>query len=232
MQTEFFLLLRKLSDLLPNTRSSWMLEMEGCSDVMVKVAGKHQIPHIIASFSHRPWMETRQIGLSPGLIKQENLAKTHLTLHAVWVCLDIRKPHSVENYRFFIMYKETHFPFIIIVSICGVFTIKQRPPSIPHWTSWIAPYGQLLSHVQLFVTPWTIACQATLSMEFSRQEYWSGYAVLQGIFPNQESNPGLPHCSWILYALSHQGSSNILLLHLTESSHRHFAGGKTKDYGV
>ena len=25
-----------------------------------------------------------------------------------------------------------------------------------------------------FVTPWTIACQASLSMEFSRQEYWSG----------------------------------------------------------
>ena len=31
-----------------------------------------------------------------------------------------------------------------------------------------------LSHVQLFVTPWTVAHQAPLSMEFSRQEYWSG----------------------------------------------------------
>ena len=31
------------------------------------------------------------------------------------------------------------------------------------------------SHVQLFVTLWTIACQAPLSMEFSRQEYWSGW---------------------------------------------------------
>ena len=30
------------------------------------------------------------------------------------------------------------------------------------------------SHVQLFATPWTVACQAPLSMEFSRQEYWSG----------------------------------------------------------
>ena len=28
-------------------------------------------------------------------------------------------------------------------------------------------------HVQLFVTPWTAACQAPLSMEFSRQEYWN-----------------------------------------------------------
>ena len=31
-----------------------------------------------------------------------------------------------------------------------------------------------LSCVQLFVTPWTVARQAPLSMEFSRQEYWSG----------------------------------------------------------
>ena len=31
-----------------------------------------------------------------------------------------------------------------------------------------------LSHVQLFVTLWTVVCQAPLSMGFSRQEYWSG----------------------------------------------------------
>ena len=30
------------------------------------------------------------------------------------------------------------------------------------------------SHVRLFVTPWTIACQTHLSIGFSRQEYWSG----------------------------------------------------------
>ena len=32
----------------------------------------------------------------------------------------------------------------------------------------------LLSCVQLFAKPWTVACQASLSKEFSRQEYWSG----------------------------------------------------------
>ena len=35
-------------------------------------------------------------------------------------------------------------------------------------------YAHALSHVHLFAFPWTIACQAPLSMEFSRQEYWSG----------------------------------------------------------
>ena len=33
---------------------------------------------------------------------------------------------------------------------------------------------KLLGHVQLFATPWTVAYQAPQSMEFSRQEYWSG----------------------------------------------------------
>ena len=35
-------------------------------------------------------------------------------------------------------------------------------------------------------------------------------SLLQGIVPTQGSNPGLPHCSWILYQLSHWGSSRIL----------------------
>ena len=36
------------------------------------------------------------------------------------------------------------------------------------------------------------------------------HALLQGIFPTQGLNPGLPHCRWILYYLSHQGSPRIL----------------------
>ena len=32
------------------------------------------------------------------------------------------------------------------------------------------------------------------------------HALLQGIFPTQGSNPGLPHCRQVLYHLSHQGS--------------------------
>ena len=50
------------------------------------------------------------------------------------------------------------------------------------------------SAVQLFATPWTVVLQAPLSMEFSRQEYWSGLlSLLQGIFPTQGSNPCLWH---------------------------------------
>ena len=47
--------------------------------------------------------------------------------------------------------------------------------------------------------------------EFSRSEYWRGsFSLLQGIFPTQGSNPGLPHCRQIFYQLSHDGSPRIL----------------------
>ena len=60
-----------------------------------------------------------------------------------------------------------------------------------------------LSHVRLFVTPWTVTPQAPWSMGFSRHEYWSGlHLLLHGIFPTQGLNPGLPHRRQTLYCLS------------------------------
>ena len=44
-----------------------------------------------------------------------------------------------------------------------------------------------------FVTPWTVAYQASLSMEFSRQEYWSGLPFPSpGDLPNLGIQPGSP----------------------------------------
>jgi len=45
-----------------------------------------------------------------------------------------------------------------------------------------------LSRVRLFVTPWTVARQVPLSMEFSRQEYWSGLPFPS---PGDLSDPGI-----------------------------------------
>ena len=51
-----------------------------------------------------------------------------------------------------------------------------------------------LSRVQLFVTPWTVAYQAPPSMGFFRHNTGVGcHFLLQGIFPTQGSNLGLPH---------------------------------------
>ena len=50
-----------------------------------------------------------------------------------------------------------------------------------------------LRPVRLFVTPWTVACQAPPSMEFSRQEYRIGFHFfLQGIFPHAGIEPRSP----------------------------------------
>ena len=60
----------------------------------------------------------------------------------------------------------------------------------------------MLTHVHLFVTPWTVAHQALLSMEFFRQEYWSGSHFLVSLVaqviknlpampPGHRPNPGI-----------------------------------------
>ena len=52
---------------------------------------------------------------------------------------------------------------------------------------------KLLSHVRLFATPWTVDHQAPPSMEFSRQEYWSGLPFHSpGYRPNPGIEPGSP----------------------------------------
>ena len=59
---------------------------------------------------------------------------------------------------------------------------------------YIVAVVQLPSCVLLFVTPWTAAYQAPLSMGFSKQECWMGcHFLLQGIFPDQGLNLCLLH---------------------------------------
>ena len=57
----------------------------------------------------------------------------------------------------------------------------------------------VLSHVCLFATPWTVTHQTPLSMEFSRQEYWSGL-----LFPSPVNllNPGIEPASLTSPALA------------------------------
>ena len=55
-------------------------------------------------------------------------------------------------------------------------------------SSWNTSEVKSLSHVRLFVTPWTVAYQAPPSMGFSRQEYWSGLPFPS---PRDLPNPGI-----------------------------------------
>ena len=68
--------------------------------------------------------------------------------------------------------------------------------------------AQLLSHVRLFVTTWTVAGQAPLSMGFPGKNTAVGCYFLQGIFPTQGSNLYLLYLRhwWILCHQCHLGS--------------------------
>ena len=50
----------------------------------------------------------------------------------------------------------------------------------------------VLSHVQLFATPWTVTLQAPLSVGFPRQEFWSGLPFPP---PGNLPNPGIEPAS-------------------------------------
>ena len=64
-----------------------------------------------------------------------------------------------------------------------------------------------VSHVRLFMTPWTVAHQAPLPMEFSRQECWSGLLFPSlGNLPNPGIEPGSPALQADSYHLGYQGN--------------------------
>ena len=105
---------------------------------------------------------------------------------------------------------------------------SEYPREVPHpWHSIIVwEIDQLPSHfifracvlscVQLFAAPWTIACQAPPSMGFYRQ-YWSCHFLLQGTFLTQGLKLYLLHLlHWQADSLSpcHLGSSTLYFPHL------------------
>ena len=100
----------------------------------------------------------------------------------------------------------------------GIFPTQESNPGLPHCRRILYYLShQLLllscfSRVRLFVTPWTAACQSSLSMGIlqARILEWVAMPSSRGIFQTQGSNPSLPHCRWILYHLRPQGSPKIL----------------------
>ena len=97
--------------------------------------------------------------------------------------------------------------FISYLSVCLPINLSCAP-------------AQSLSHAQLFVIPWTVACQFSLCIEFSRQEYWSGCHFLhQGIFLTQGLNPNLQHWQADSLPLSHQESPSVICPSICLSSY-------------
>ena len=69
--------------------------------------------------------------------------------------------------------------------------------------------AQSLGHVRLFAAPWTVACQAPLSIRFPRQEYWSGLPFPPQDLPDpgiEPTSPVSPALAGESLPLSHWGS--------------------------
>ena len=81
-------------------------------------------------------------------------------------------------------------------------------------------WAQSLSRAQLFETPWILPGDLP-----GKNTGVGCHALLQGIFPTQGSNPGVPHCRRILYCLNHQGSPRIPTREAQE-----FPPGKPQEY--
>ena len=89
-----------------------------------------------------------------------------------------------------------HFPiFNVRHSVCYIIRLQE------YLVKWV------LKCVQLFATPWTVACQAPLPWDFSGKNTRVGcHFLLQGIFLTQGSNPCLLHWQADSLPLSHLGS--------------------------
>ena len=103
-----------------------------------------------------------------------------------------------------------HFLYYFELLSAGLITNKKNKSFTLIFTYLF--FSLVIKSCLTLATPWTVACQAPLSMGFSRQEYWSGcHFLLKGIFLTQESNPGPLHCRQILYQLSYEGSPSLLM---------------------
>ena len=87
-----------------------------------------------------------------------------------------------------LLWKNVYSDFMPIFKLCCLGFLLLN--CISFWNIfWTCVLSQF-SHVWLFASPWTVACQAPLSVAFSRQEYWSGWPCPSpGDFPDLGIEP-------------------------------------------
>ena len=149
----------------------------------------HELPDIQARF--RKGRGTRdQIGNICWIIEKVRDSRKHLLL-LYWVCQSLWLCGSKHTGKFFKKWEyETTLP---AWEICMQIKKQQLELDMEQQER----KKKLLSHVQLFVTLWTVAYQAPLSMGFSRQRYWSGLPFPP---PGDLPDSGIEHKSPTLQA--------------------------------
>ena len=101
-------------------------------------------------------------------------------------------PKDWSSCEYFIYIQRLHLP--------DAETDVQKGSIILGWQQWlnsdpgfVGGVCESLSHARHFATPWTVACQAPLSMELSRHEYWRGLPFPSpGALPDPRIKPRSP----------------------------------------
>ena len=130
---------------------------------------------------------------------------------AGWISLQSRRLQGLHIILYFGLYiiivkvKAKNIKFQIMHIKINVSRFFKRPSLCDHLQCYYSPcVVSCFSRAWLFLTPWTIACQAPLSMDSpGKNTEVCCHALLQRIFPIQELNPGLLHYRQVLYHLSH-----------------------------
>ena len=141
--------------------------------------------------------------------KEMDSGKGYEGTRGLWCLIDVLISDSFFNLRYSTL---DHFRCLVFIMICSFkwVIITYRLTFVCWFIS--VSYNSVLclvfSHVRFFVTPWTIACQAPLSMGILQARILKLFARPSSMvsFQAWESNPGLLHSRWNLYSLSHQGS--------------------------
>ena len=146
------------------------------------------------SNSATPWTAARQASLSMGFSRQEYWSALPCPALGDLPDPGIELTSLALAGRFFTTSATWKVP--LKQSLC---VLKARSDQDQDHVASKELCARMLSHGQLSATPWTVACQAPLSMGLSRQEYWSGLPCPS---PGDLPNPGIEPTSFVSPALA------------------------------
>ena len=131
----------------------------------------------------RRWWVTGRPGVlqSMGLQKVRHDSATEWQQLHYWFCSWGCPNLLLERFQVYscltlVIFVFEHFLSFGILLREGIYKVRQK---------YLIYEVKLLSHVRLFVAPWTVAHQAPPSMEFSRQECWSGLPLRSSHFSRE-----------------------------------------------
>ena len=164
---------------------------------------------IVLSWSSRHWNHLENYSICPGSSCQSGIEHRELYHRGK----KKTNKNSPTNFASLLVRRRTTSSVQTIASCslgekhCGFGAFWQSEMNYPkdmvslvlpnEHTRWAAVYVCLShSHIWLFVTAWTVTCQALLSVELSRQECWSGLQLLfPGGLPQPRDRTGVSHFS-------------------------------------